>query len=195
MSNWKNLKTWQGTTFAIAILLLGILFLVLFLILPNQRDILTFMGLVVGATGAILSAIYLAQSVRFGIKSESVTRTIPLISRWNDPMLLDAKRKVGAIAKIAREKTGSDVLQIIEDEKEDQPDVEECLIQLLNILEELGIFISFNVVNEDILMNFYRTIVKRNYEVFRPWILHRQKVVGSRVYIALDDLYDRWKKK
>ena len=75
----------------VAIIFVGVIVGVYFF-LPAHKELATFIAIAVGATSAVVSAFYIAQSVYANVESEQMTRTMSLTSEWNTASFFDSKK-------------------------------------------------------------------------------------------------------
>lgn len=191
----KIVKAWMnaavrvgGATFLLASILIG-----LFAYLPDQREILGFTTIVLTAAAAITSAFYVGQGLRQGVESAKVDRTITYGARWNDPQFFYAKRAAREIIMPVVLSPTTNTLQAIQAEINKEPNREMNLVDALNFLEEMAVFINMGVLDEKILRDFYQTIVLRYFSTLQPWIEDQRNHRGQRLYQGLESLYNKWK--
>ncbi len=176
--------------------LLAVMFVLLFICLPGHRDILKFAAGVIAAAGAVTSAFYIGQNLRQATASEKMSRTITYTARWNDPQFFYAKKDFRGIMEDLLQRKEQDPqkdrLVLINELISEEPDREQNLISVLNFLEELAILINRDVVDEEILDEFYHTVVVKCYSNLEPWIRELRSKRGERIFGDLIKLYERW---
>lgn len=176
----------------------------LFLYVPkdNKQDVAFASGVIVAASG-VYGAFYAGSALRESLYSRKIDRTVDCAVRWLDTSLVDAKKLTKQIAVQAVEidnedKRGAKIIQLIGTTGTLEAEEKELAIAtVLNFLEQLAVFVEKEVVDEELLRDFYHTIVVRHYFAFKPWIEERQRNKGltsKRLYKSLTGLYERWEK-
>ena len=129
-------------------------------------------------------------------KDRKIDRTFKYIMRWNDLQYARIKKSV---AQIHDEITNGYSTALQKEDKlknclEDNPQKEQDITNILNFLEAMSICIKKEIVNEDLLYEFYRFIVIRYWETFESIVIHRRKKMDNpKIYEGLEFLAKKWK--
>ncbi len=129
-------------------------------------------------------------------KDRKIDRTFKYIMRWNDLQYARIKKSV---AQTHDEITNGFSTPLEKEEKlkkylEDNPQKEQDITNILNFLEAMSICIKKEIVNEDLLYEFYRFIVIRYWKIFEPIVINRRKKMDNpKIYEGLEFLAKKWK--
>ncbi|BAY80567.1 hypothetical protein NIES267_00240 [Calothrix parasitica NIES-267] len=184
----------------------------------NHREALSFAATALTTSIAGVSAFYALQSIKqnadaqeiFRLEQEKsqkeardieekdrkIDRTFNYIMRWND---LEYARIKKSVAQIHDEITNGFSTPLEKEDKlkkylEDNPLKEQDITNILNFLEAMSICIKKEIVNEDLLHEFYRFIVIRYWETFESIVIYRRKKMDNpKIYEGLELLAQKWK--
>lgn len=129
-------------------------------------------------------------------KDRKIDRTFKYIMRWNN---LEYSRIKKSVAQIHDEITNGFSTPLEKENKlkrylEDNPQKEQDITNILNFLEAMSICIKKEIVDEDLLYEFYRFIVIRYWEIFEPIVINRRKKMNNpKIYEGLEFLAKKWK--
>jgi hypothetical protein len=161
----------------------------------RMTDNLTFGASMISAAAAISGAAYALQSLRHNAQIQEHYRRIDitreLIMRWDESSFAAARITVREILlSVTPHKNRSDHLQ---DWLKQKPSARQDVTLILNLLEQVAIFWKAGLLDEGLLQEFYKPIVKQCWDVLNPYVMMRRLEENDKaVYAALEKLYDAW---
>lgn len=158
--------------------LLAIVVMVLTLLygfLPQAREVIGFITLVLTAAGGLAAAHYLSESLRMQVDQQKRTEAFHFIERWNDPQMFYVRSACYEALDLGQSR-GKDAVKELLREK---PNLAVNARQLLNLLEEIAIAVRVGHVDEELVVSFFLTLVTRAYRSFEAWIEDHQRIVGT----------------
>ncbi|NES22563.1 MAG: DUF4760 domain-containing protein [Symploca sp. SIO3E6] len=194
---------------SLVIISLGLTILHGFLMKKEHRETLTFMATALATSAAGASAVYALRSVKQDreqreadikqlAESQLLDRTLPYISRWNEPGFLPFRQKAQELYHLKNSQSINNQEKFIINYLSDPAnnDTKQAIINLLNFLEELAVCIKLGLIKEDVIKKFYKGIVILYADTFYTLIKERRKEKGrEEIFICLTDLCEKWKKK
>lgn len=163
------------------------------LVPKNHKDTLTFAVATFAMSAGGLGAFYAYKSLSHSANYQMVDRTLSYIQRWNDPIYLPLKETSVEIFRYIEQQPLDQQDQLLIEYFENNPKKKQRVIAILNFLTEVALSIEEEVVEEEILRNFFCQIVLDYCENFHAFINQRR---GNRhnkdVYKALIELRDKW---
>jgi hypothetical protein len=222
MNNAQNpdslgqLKLQWTVSCAALLILLGVGTTFAFSKVKNEevRAIYNFGSSVTTAVATGISAFYLFQSIRHntlvnqkGIEQANelneernreivLNRTLSYISRWNSTEYMTAK-KVATEAKEqveGRPLTDKQKEDILDQYINSTPRRKQEIAHIFNFLEELCIALNRNLIDEELIKDFFRSIVASYCTLFSIYIAKRRRSTGNdQLYKALTDVAASWK--
>jgi hypothetical protein len=181
--------------------------ILLYIVYNGARDELRFAIGALATAGGIAAAYYIGSGLRASaeadrmtreLKAESdrMTRTLTYPLRFGSPEWIPIKRKVGNLLKSCMNKHESQRLQTISEAVKADPDLDGCLVAVLNFLEELAMAVNLGLVDENILDRYFRTTVLRTFGTVSPWVRNRRdEHEAQRVWQELEQLHAIWLKR
>ncbi len=175
----------------------------------EHRETLTFLATALATSAAGASAVYGLRSIKQDIEqreveikqiaeSQLLDRTLPYITRWNDPGYFPARKIAQELYQLKSSQKVIDQEKFIINYLSDPKNYEtkQAILNLLNFLEELAICIKLRLIKEDVIKEYYKGIVILYTETFYTLIQERRKEKNrEEIFLALTDLCDKWKKK
>ena len=188
---WSKI-TVKVSTFAY---LLALICIAIFWFAPPYRDLLKYStGIIAGVTG-LISVFYVGFNLKRYTVSLRETRTLTLIERWNAPEFFKIKSVTRRMVLELIKTNPSNSFEKIKEISLRTVDGDMYITDLLNFLEELAIFINKDFVYEELLYDYFCTIVSRYYDVLEPWIVNRRRTGDERLFTELEELYEKWKSR
>ncbi|MGK7949681.1 MAG: DUF4760 domain-containing protein [Xenococcaceae cyanobacterium] len=176
-------------SFILSSILIGI-----YIAKPKHRDILEFIVTTFASSAGVTGAFYVGQTIKLNAESNKIDRTIECINRWNDPNFFDAKKNTDKIYDLVKGKSDSEYAKIVRQELDENLDLRRDIIEILNFLEQLSIYIDEQLVEENLLHEFFVDIVVKYGKTFKLWIVERRNEAGTdRIYEHFTAIYDKWK--
>lgn len=153
------------------------------------KEALGFSATVMASSAAAITAISVEKEREHNAKSLLIDRTFSYVARWNNHDF--KKQDIIALMREVRKLNEKEGRIHILEQLGDKAELMSELVCILNFLEEMSLAISNKVVDEDILKDFFRGIVKDFHEAFRPW-LNERAIQKPDVYMRFRNLYDVW---
>jgi len=191
----------------------AILFTVLFALLKEQRDVITFAAAAAVAAGTVASGYYASATVRqtASIQSETAQKTyetaqrdferesmagdaariaasLRIMERWNDPHFYPILKSW----RVERQKIRDDVPVVTRERLAQNVESRAVVQAVLNRLEEMALAVLYNVVDEKVLREYSETNVLDTFSICSDWIKHKQKE-NPGAWVQLEELYERWR--
>ncbi len=191
---WQVLRIHISVTLGVGIIAYFFAAVLIFLSYwqPQYQDTWRFVALAVTAAAAVTSAAYVGKALRENVESAKLGRTMDLAARWNVPAFFHTRKAILEVAATIKDVPLDRRAAAIQQEFAKVPDRENNVRDALNFLEELARFIQRDAVEEEVLRDFYQTLVLRYYTIYEPWIQAQRDQRGPRVYKSLLWLYTRW---
>ena len=184
----------------------------------NHRETLNFAATAITTSIAGVSAFHVLQSIRqntvsqkllreqeeknkqetreLEIKNLKIDRAFKYIMMWNDSQHTIFKNSVAEAHDFINDESlnALDKEEKIKKYLDDNPNKKQDIVNLLNFLESMSICIKEGIVDEDLLLKFYRFIVIRYWDTFDSYILTRRKATDNyKIYKELEMLSEKWK--
>jgi len=170
---------------------------------PSQKDLIVFSAACIGGAAAVSASIYRGKSLELSaiqqrdrLEAGKRLAALRLIEQWNSPTFFHGKKAWRVLMRRIITDKSPDRVQAVRNAftaTDDHDTAESNLSEILNFLEGLALAVRESVVNEQVAMDFFKTIVHRTYEHLEDWIKDRRREVGPRVYQELETLVERWK--
>ncbi len=190
---WQALRIHISLTLGVGIIayFFAFLFILLFHWQPQYKETWQFVALAFTAAAAVTSAVYVGKALRETVESARLGRTMDLAARWNVPEFFHNRKAILEVATAIKDIPLDRRATAIQAEFTRAPDREHNVRDAFNFLEELARFIQRDAVEEEVLRDFYQTLILRYYVIYEPWI-QAQRDQRPRVYKNLLWLYTRW---
>jgi len=164
----------------------------------DKKQDVAFGTAVIASASGLYAAFYAGRALNSNLDSKRIDRTMECASQWHSLDFSNSKKLTRQIAQ--------EVIKIPESEPDRRcekvkelvkidPKSETAIRDILNFFEQLAVFVEKGVVDEELLKDFYLTIIVRHYQVFEPWIEEKQKNQGlqsKRLYKSLCELSKKW---
>ncbi|MFN6537937.1 MAG: DUF4760 domain-containing protein [Nostoc sp. EkiNYC01] len=160
-----------------------------------DREVLKFIVTTVGVSGGITSAFYVGESFRQNIKSKKQDKAMMYISAWTSPQFAIVRKSLRQIRDLIKAIPEDNQSQVINEELNKKPDLGEDIVTVLNFLEEIAVGIDNDLIDEDIIYQYFQIIVQRVCRVFRIWVEEQRRQRGNKLYSSLFELNNRWQDK
>jgi hypothetical protein len=161
----------------------------------DDRDSLTFFVTALATSAGITSAVYALRSIKQNAESQIIDRTLTYIQRWNNPEYLPVRKTAQEIHQLLHKQPPGEQAKFLLDYLDKNPAIRQEITNVLNFLEEMSLCIKNKIIKEELLLDFYKGIVKTYYEDFHVYITEKRRERDNpNIYIALTNLYERWKK-
>lgn len=190
-----SLKANFNITIFWSVVVIIIIFIGTYCFFDKARNEITFAAGVLGAGCAVYSAFYAGRAIYQNLEEKKIDRTVEAATKWNESNLKTAKQTVRQIGKlIISEPDESKRLVIIEREINNQIDKEMDLIEILNFLERICVFINKGITDEDLSKEFYKTLILSHFFAYEPWIKKLRAAPGASktIFIHLETVAKRW---
>jgi uncharacterized protein YktA (UPF0223 family) len=185
--------------------LISVLITVIYVFLDTiQKNNLIVAITTFAATTTGLSAFSAYRSIHETLESQELNRkqeaealvldrTLSYIRRWNDLQFLPVRRVAHELYRLVQEqppeKQENFLIQRLEDNRNEREDI----TNLLNFFEEMAICVEEKIVQEELLLKFFKGIVKDYCRTFSCYIQYRRKKRNNeRIYRYLTNLYEKW---
>lgn len=175
-------------TFGIVLALLSIAFIVLYDMLPERRELITFAAAVVGGAGTVYAAYFTSASLRLSVLLTRDGNTFDLLKELNTVNVVRIR------AKIRQKLPNTDLTTTVMGEtiSKDQELLEDVLT-LLGYFEDTSIAVKFDHVNERILYSSLSFLVPDAYKSLRPFIyFRREKDKDETIFKEFEELAQAW---
>ena len=172
------------------VLVLGVVIVtIVYLYLPDYRDSIKFVTVLVGGAAGIYSAYYIGAALRLNLDREKQKASFEILGLLNRPEFVEVRKFVDN--KVEKHDTISEeeiFKMITEDIK-----LYNSVVIVLGILEDMSISIKTDYANEDTLYMSIAEIVKRNYRNLHGYIEQMRKIRHNQNYfVELEKLSNAW---
>lgn len=145
------------------------------------------------ASAAGTSSYYAFKSIENSERCQRVNRTFSYIDRWNDPGYFSMRNTAAEIHDLISHEEpharGKRLMDLLSDSSKRQD-----ITNILNFLEEMSIGVQENLLDEELLKEFYKGIVITYCKTFSFYIAQRRTITGNdNVYRKLTNLSDKWR--
>jgi len=158
----------------------------------QYKDTLNFLIAALTASATVTTAVYAFKSIEQSADERKSERTLIYISRWNDLQYSPARKTATELHQLIKNQPDNQKEKYLLEHLEQYPAQRQDITNILNFLEEMALCIEKGIIKEDLLLGFYRFIVKTYCESFGIYITQRRRE-NKNSYKALTDLYERWK--
>jgi hypothetical protein len=166
----------------------------------DGRPTLIFAAAVIGGSGALLNAVngvdarasQVAQAASQGAQAKKAA-ALDFITRWLDPPFFYVKRSGRELIAFFRAHRGlEDQRRYLGDDA--NADRTANLFDIFNLFEEMSIAIQTDMVDEDILKRFFRSLVLEYWHIFEAFMgARRAERNNARLLIEAEWLYRHWR--
>ena len=141
---------------------------------PDGRDTLKFGAALLGGVTGVYALLLNVQARRAAAANK-------FIERWNDPKFLDCRKSIGEVSNSGTITDAADVHQVRIG---------------LNFFEEIAISIHRKEADEEIVKDFFLTVMLVFFRASQPWIVERRKANNQpTVFCQYEKLYRKWEPK
>ena len=187
------------------------------------RDVISFTLSTIGIGATIISVFYAAESLSRNIKITSENnqenlrfreedkernlkwrkedKALSYISLWNNSSQLQPVKEYYSKLHEKKQKERNHTYKslIEEDFKEENGFLERRkVIDLLNFLEELSLGVNQDLIDEEIIKDFFEYIIPKHWEVFGEWIIQERdsnNIKYKNLYCQMEILSQKWNNK
>ena len=164
------------------------------------KDITNFTLKTIGTAAGIVSALYVGENIQHTAEARKeeeelrkTDRALNYISQWNDPNFYIVRDVVKVIVPIIKDEKENEHSRIINESVTSKPELDQKVNDILNFLEEVSMAVNENLVNVDIIRNFFEFIIKRYVSVFEVYINEKRRLRKyPDMYINLTSLNQIW---
>ena len=194
---------WFGTTsvklhltfvwVCVASLVVGVLIYRFAYAEPGDRTVYVFIASALGVLTGILTLLARLYQGERRLEQAKRTAALDFIFRWTDPRFDNTRQKVRDIYEELKAKgkgkTGDQMLTELRQDKEKWA----SFVDVANFFEVLGIALHHKEVDEKIVKDFFRGIITRYWNVFKPLIEARraEQENNFRLYQWFQALHDQ----
>lgn len=157
-----------------------------------DREVLKFTVSTVTAATAITSAFYVGENIRRTFTSKKTDRALAYIAVWTGPSFAHIRKSSRQIRDAIQGQDSEKHAEIIKKKLNENHDLEEDMVTIMNFLEEVALSIQSGLVDEAILQEYFKVIIKRYCYVFTLWIEEQRRQRGNELYRCLTRLNERW---
>lgn len=155
----------------------------------DLRQTITYGSSLLGATIAIISLIYTADTLNRSNREKSRAAAARFIERWNDPRYFDLKQKWRSLTEEIEPLTPEQRFHCLDKDISKRT----TAVEVFNFLEELSVAINIGSVDEDVVKRFFHTILLRYFTDYRYWIeQHRTSRRAPRFCVELEEVARKW---
>lgn len=160
-----------------------------YLLVPQYRNEVAFLAILIGSASGIYSAYYLGAALRIRLDQEKLERSFKILERLNDFEFIKARKQIEKIIQpdgvVPSEEQYKKIIS--------DPDLLISVTALLGVLEDLAIAIARDYVDELVVYRSLCHIVPWNYKHLRSYVEHERKVTSDpRVFCDVEELARIW---
>jgi hypothetical protein len=134
---------------------------------PQYREDIRFVTVVLGGAAAIFSAYYVGIALRVKIARDKQEASFSLMEGFDKPEFVKVRSFLEKAIENHEDLSSSAIFKKIDSDKQ----LDDAVTMVLNTLEKTSIGIQHGFMDEDILHQNLRGIVKRDYEALRGYIV------------------------
>ena len=169
------------------------------------QDTINFIVQTIGVSAGVVSVIYAGENIQRAskIKEEDeqlrkTDRALNYISLWNNPnfyIVRDVSTKIKEIIYSDENKNKKDEHPKLANEAlSKDKDLEQKLIDILNFLEEVSMAVNKQLINEDIIKDFFVHIFERYAQIYNDYINEQRRLKEyEQMYINFTTLNSKWR--
>lgn len=188
-----NIKFTVSLTAGLISLIFAVGFILAFVFGKVDRDLLRFVVSTTATAAAITSAFYVGENIRRTFTSKKTDRSLQYISVWTSSSFASVRKSVRQVRDAIQEEPDqnrhAEVIKLLLNKNHD---LEEDIITIMNFLEEISLSIQTGLVDEVILEDYFKVIVRRFCSVFSLWIAEQRRQRGNELYRCLTRLNEKW---
>lgn len=150
---------------------------------------------IVPGLAALLTAFFIAKSVKANVQSARMSRTQSLAVAWDNPEFWNCKIAVYKLIKPVANESRDVRLNHFRTELQNNPELEFIIANVLNYFEHVAVFIEKDIVEEEVFYDLLRGILVRHYNALSPYInemRNKRDKGGEKIYVKLENLAKRW---
>ena len=154
------------------------------------RQTISFGSSLLGATVAICTLLYTAQTMRRANDEKKSVASAKFLERWNNPSYFTLKTDWRALNEEIEPLSPEARYKLLDGDLKKRT----VAVEILNFYEEIAANMDAEAVDEELLKNFFRTLVTRYYEDYEYWIGQHRKTRRAPAFCSsLEKLARRWK--
>ncbi|WP_028023229.1 DUF4760 domain-containing protein [Enterovibrio calviensis] len=123
------------------------------------------------------------------LEIEKKKHSSEVISEWQNPEMSKIITKGYEIRNRVRDMDGNQIAEFLKENREHH----ESLVCIFNYFERVSHLVTYEVVNEEILKDYFFDLIKVYYHCFRGFVEYKQREMNSnQVLSSFIGLYHRW---
>jgi hypothetical protein len=176
----------------LGLLVAALALIVLFLVIPNRREEITFIATVIGGGSAIYSAYYVGAALRLRLQRDRQQASFDILALLNRPEFVEVRGLVDDLVDGHEKCSAVDLYQKIQGDKK----LDNSVTTVLGILEDASVAIQQEYADEAILALSIIDIVRRSHTGLHGYIDQLRKVRNVPTYfVELEKLAKAWGEK
>ncbi|MBK8570502.1 MAG: DUF4760 domain-containing protein [Nitrosomonadales bacterium] len=181
------------------VIIVGIIFISLFIIYPAYTEQLKFSAAVIGSMAAIFSTYYVAETLRLklnfdrdSLEREKIRGALKF-TYTDDPYISQIIQRLDKHLRIHSRDHGEISLdELRKFPNENYPEFKADIAYILGRLEVMCIAIKRDVVSEDVCIDLLLSRTVLYYDLFKQHIKDKQKTIGKDIYENFESTAIRW---
>jgi hypothetical protein len=204
-----NMADSRKTTLVLSAVLVGASLVAMFYFFVNGKKIdnsfasffITTIGVTTAVTSVVMSSHANERNAESSAKARKTDRALAFIATWNNQYYSELRRSaIRPLGEKIKDLDSSAKLNAAVNQYfTDNPDVEEQVSTVLNFMEEIGLAVQADLVDEEIVYTYFGDVITRLHAGLNPWICtrrigHRSVSPKSRaqILIAFTTLAEEW---
>jgi len=173
--------------------IVSILTIYLFVSKTFDTEVMKFALTVISVAAGLTSVFYVGENLRISTEEKKLERAKQCIMDWNNPGLANIRKSLRQIREAIKGQEPEQHQKTIDDKLATELDLEQDIVTILNFLDGMAILVEYDLVDEDMVYDYFSVIVSRICDVFHLWISKERKARDENLYKALTDMNDKWK--
>lgn len=167
----------------------------------DGKEISDFTVKTFGVAAGIVSALYVGDNINNAAAARreeeelrKTDRALKYISKWNDPSFYMVRDVVSSITPIIKQEDDANKhSRLVYDHVCENYSLDQKVNDILNFLEEISIAVNKDLVNQDLIKEFFSFIFERYAFVFAYYINEKRRLRNNTsMYKNFTELNDKW---